>query len=120
MKRTMIESLESRQLLSATFPDGLGNFVGPVEYSGGTATLDLDILQQKGAALTGAGSISVSSSAIGKIHGSINKKNVVHLSGSGKGISGTFVGTLSGDTLTGVLKFHQGKTKLTANVTLTR
>ena len=117
MKRNMIESLEARQLLSATFPDATGNFVGPVAYSGGTTTLDLDILKQKGASLTGVGSVA---SAEGKIHGSINKKNIVHLSASGKQGSGSFVGTLSGDTLTGVLKFHGGKTKITANVTLSR
>jgi hypothetical protein len=117
MRRDMIESLESRQLLSATFPNAIGNFVGPVTYSGGTTTLDLDITKQKGGNLSGLGAVS---SASGKIHGSINKKDVVHLSAQGKDGSGSFVGTLSGDTLSGVLKFHAKKTKITANVTLTR
>jgi hypothetical protein len=119
MNRSLIESLESRQLLSATFPSAVGNFVGTVTYSGGTATLDLDVLTQKGANLKGVGAISVTSTS-GRINGSINKKNIVHLSGQGSGISGTFVGTLEGDTLTGTLKFHRGKTKITANVTLSR
>ena len=119
MNRAMIESLESRQLLSATFPSAVGNFVGTVVYSGGTATLDLDVITQKGGSLRGVGAISVTSTS-GRISGSINKASVVHLSGQGNGISGTFVGTLEGDTLTGTLKFHRGKTKLTANVTLTR
>src|SRR5437870_3253085 len=114
-----IESLEPRKLLSATLPNAVGNFVGDVSYSGGTAVLDLDILKQKGGSLAGVGSISVTSTS-GKINGSINKKSVVHLSGQGNGISGTFAGSLEGDTLTGVLKFHRGKTKITANVTLSR
>src|SRR5579871_1071331 len=120
MNRNLIEALESRQLLTATpFPSALGNFVGPVTYSGGTATLDLDVIKQKGGSLVGVGSISVTSTT-GKISGSINKKNVVHLSGSGSGISGSFAGTLDGDTLTGTLKFHRGKTKITASVVLSR
>ena len=117
MRRDMIESLESRQLLSTTFPNAIGNFVGPVTYSGGTTTLDLDIIKQKGASLTGGGAVA---NASGKIHGSINKKDIVHLSASGSRGSGSFVGTLNGDTLSGVLKFHSGKTKITANVTLSR
>jgi hypothetical protein len=117
--RALIESLESRQLLSATLPSAVGNFIGTVVYSGGTATLDLDILTQKGGSLKGVGAISVTSTS-GRISGSINKKNVVHLTGQGNGISGTVVGTLTGDTLTGILKFHRGKTKITAEVSLSR
>lgn len=117
MRRNLIESLESRQLLSTTFPNAIGDFVGPVTYSGGTTTLVLDILKEKGASLTGVGAVS---SVSGRIHGSINKKDIVHLTASGSRGSGSFVGALNGDTLTGVLKFHAGKTKITANVTLTR
>lgn len=117
MRRDMIESLESRQLLSTTFPNAIGDFVGPVTYAGGTTTLVLDILKQKGASLSGAGAVA---SVSGRIHGSINKNDIVHLSASGSRGSGSFVGTLTGNTLTGVLKFHAGKTKITENVTLTR
>lgn len=117
MRCDWIESLEPRQLLSTTFPNAAGNFVGPVTYSGGITTLDLDILKQKGGNLTGAGSVAGVS---GTIHGTINKKDVIHLSAQGKRGSGSFVGTLSGNTLTGVLKFHSGKTKINSNVTLTR
>lgn len=117
MRRDLIESLESRQLLSATFPNAVGDFVGPVTYSGGTTMLVLDVTKQKGASLSGAGAVAGVS---GKIHGSINKKDVIHLSASGKRGSGSFVGTLSGDTLTGFLKFHAGKSKISSTVTLTR
>jgi hypothetical protein len=117
MRRDMIESLESRQLLSATFPNAIGNFVGPVTFAGGTTTLDLDIVKQKGGNLSGGGAVAANA---GRIHGSINKKDVIHLSASGKDGSGTFVGKLSGDTLIGVLKFHSGKTKINATVTLSR
>ncbi len=119
MARSLIESLESRQLLSTTFPNGLGDFTGPVVYTGGTATLELNILKQKGASLSGIGAISVNSQT-GKISGSINKKNIVHLSAHPGKASGSFVGTLEGDTLTGTLKYHQGKNHFTATVTLTR
>ena len=117
--RALVETLESRQLLSVTLPNALGNFIGPVVYSGGTATLELDITKQKGASLSGIGAISAGSKT-GRISGSINKNSVVHLSAHASKASGTFVGTLSGDTLTGTLKYHQGKNNITATVTLTR
>ena len=117
MARCLIESLESRQFLSTTFPNGLGDFRGPVNYSGGTADLVLDILKQKGASLSGIGALN---SQTGKINGSINKKNIVHLSAHPGKASGSFVGTLTGDILTGTLKYHQGKTHITATVVLSR
>jgi len=117
--RARVETLESRQLLSVTLPNALGDFTGPVVYSGGTVTLELDITKQTGASLSGIGAISAGSQT-GRINGSINKKNVVHLSAHPGKASGTFVGTLSGDTLTGILKYHQGKTHITGTATLTR
>jgi len=117
--RALVEGLESRTLFAATLPSGLGDFTGTVVYSGGTATLELNITQQKGASLSGIGAISVNSQT-GVIHGSINKKNIVHLSAHPGKATGTFVGTLTGDTLSGILKYHQGKNHVTGTATLTR
>jgi hypothetical protein len=118
--RALVETLESRKLLTATpFPNGVGDFTGTFVYSGGSATLVLDITKQKGASLSGIGAISVGSQT-GKISGSINKKDVVHLSAHPGKATGSFVGTLTGDTLTGTLKYTKGKTHITGTVTLTR
>jgi hypothetical protein len=117
--RAQVEVLENRQLLAATLPNALGDFTGNVVYSGGTATIMLDITKQKGGALSGVGALSTVSNT-GKIHGSINKNGIVRLSTSAKKFSATFVGTLSGNSLDGILTYHSGKSHGTGTVTTSR
>lgn len=118
-RRALVESLEGRKLLAATLPSALGDFVGNVQYAGGTAQLELNVTHQKGGSLSGVGVLSLIPNA-GKLHGSINKKSVVHLSAQGTKFGGSVVGTLTGDTLAGTLVYRIGKAKGTGTFTLTR
>jgi len=118
-KRALVEMLESRKLLSVTLPSAVGNFTGTFDYNGTPVTLDLDILTQKRASLGGVGAISAGSQT-GRINGSINAKGIVHLTAHPGKATGSFVGTLTGDTLSGTLKYRFGKTHVTGPVTLSR
>jgi hypothetical protein len=120
-RSSLIESLESRQLLSATLPNILGQFSGLITYSGGTTDSEVvGILVQKKASFTGGAFLGSGVSA--KLKGTINNKGVVHatLTGSNTKFSSKIIGQLTGDTLDGTFITKQGKVKTTGVISVTR
>ncbi len=122
MACSMVESLESRQLFAAVaFPNILGQFSGTITFSGGTTDSEvIGILVQKKGSFTGAAFQGSGVSA--KIHGTINKKGVIHaaLTGANTKFSSKLIGELSGDSMAGSFVSKQGKVKTTGVFSVTR
>ena len=126
--RAVVETLEGRQLLSASPlakpappPSVLGDFVGQVIFSSGTTDgLSLKVTSQKGAVLKGTATLDPTGQ-VGNFTGSVTKKGVVHLNARGAGkFSATIAGKLSGNSLSGTFKGLSGKSHLVGTFSTSR
>lgn len=120
-KQCFVETLETRQLLSATFANMLGQFSGLLTFSGGTTDSEvLLVVAQKNGSFSGQ--VFQGSGAASKTKGTVNKRGVIHTTTHGTNVkfSSTFIGAITGDTIVGSFVTRQGKLKLTGVVSLSR
>jgi hypothetical protein len=117
----LIESLETRQLFAATFPNMVGTFSGLVTFSNGATDSEiLTVLKQKNGSFSGE--VFQGSGVTSKTSGSVNKRGVIHTTTHGINVkfSSKFTGIISGDTISGSFVTKQGKLTLPGVVSLTR
>jgi hypothetical protein len=128
MSRACVETLEGRQLLSASplaakvpIPSALGDFIGQTIFSSGkTDTLSLNVTSQRGANIKGTATL-ITEGFTGAFSGSITKKGVVHLHAKGAAkFTANVTAHLAGDTLGGSIKATSGKTRLSGSFTSSR
>ena len=117
----MIETLENRALLSATFPSMVGSYSGTYSYtSGDTGTINLSVYSQSKGVFFGISTQSNGINAV--IRGRVNPKGVVHFNIKPNAFrqNGHGVGTFAGGTFSATEVIKGPGIKAVGTITLTK